>query len=269
MTTKNNYALITGATSGIGYELAKLFAHDGYNLIIVARDAVDLKKVAVEFSQQYGVDVVKISTDLFDTQNAFDLYDKIKSQGFTVSVLVNNVGQGLYGEFIETDIQRELDIIHLNISSLIILTKKFLQDMVSRGEGKILNLASVASKMPGPLQSVYYGTKAFVHSFSESVREEVKDKGVTITSLLPGATDTDFFNKADMLDAKNIKEGMKEGKLADPADIAKAGYDALMAGDDMVVPGLKNKIRIAMSNLTPDSVLAEQSHKKHAPSSEK
>ena len=141
--------------------------------------------------------------------------------------------------------------------------------MVSRGEGKILNLASVASKMPGPLQSVYYGTKAFVHSFSESVREEVKHKGVTITSLLSGATDTDFFNKADMLHAKNIKEGKKAGKLADPADIAKAGYDALMAGKDMVIPGIKNKIRIAISNLTPDSVLAEQSHERHAPSSKK
>ena len=268
MTTKNHYALITGATSGIGYELAKLFAQDGYNLIIVARDAVELKKVCVEFNQHYQVDVVKISTDLFDIQNAFDLYEKVKSQGFTVSVLVNDAGQGLYGEFIETDIQRELDIIQLNISSLVILTKKFLQDMVSRGEGKILNLASVASKMPGPLQSVYYGTKAFVHTFSESIREEVKDKGVTITSLLPGATDTDFFNKADMLNAKNIIEGKKEGKLADSAEVAKAGYEALMAGDDMVIPGIKNKIRIALSNLTPDSVLAEKSHKRHAPASE-
>ncbi len=269
MESNANYVLITGGTSGIGYELAKLFAQDGYNLIIVARDVAELEKVAVEFNQQYKVNVVKISTDLFNPQNAFALYDKVKSKRLEVSILVNDAGQGLYGEFIDTDIQRELDIIHLNISSLIILTKKFLQDMVSRGEGKILNLASVASKMPGPLQSVYYGTKAFVHSFSESIREEVKDKGVTITSLLPGATNTDFFNKADMLDAKNIKEGMKEGKLADPAHIAKAGYDALMAGDDMVVPGLKNKMRIAMSNLTPDSVLAEQSHKQHAPSSEK
>lgn len=269
MTSNTNYVLITGGTSGIGYELAKLFAKDGYNLIIAARDANELEKVCVEFNHQYKVNVVKFSTDLFDTRNAFDLYDKVKSQGLQVSILVNDAGQGLYGEFIDTDIHRELDIIHLNISSLVILTKKFLQDMVSKGEGKILNLASIASKMPGPLQSVYYGTKAFVHSFSESIREEVKDKGVTITSLLPGATNTDFFNKADMLEAKNIKEGMKEGTLADPADIAKAGYDALMAGDDMVVPGLKNKMRVAMSNLTPDSVLAEQSHKKHAPSSEK
>lgn len=269
MTTKNDYALITGATSGIGYELAKLFAQDGYNLIIVARDAIELKKMSVEFNQQFQVDVVKISTDLFDTQNAFALYDKVKSQGLTVSVLVNDAGQGLYGEFIDTDIQRELDMIHLNISSLVILTKKFLQDMVSREEGKILNLASVASKMPGPLQSVYYGTKAFVHSFSESIREEVKDKGVTITSLLPGATDTDFFNKADMLDAKNIKEGKKEGKLADAAEVAKEGYEALMAGKDMVIAGTKNKIRLAINNIIPDSVLAEQSHKRHAPSSEK
>src|SRR3954471_4995299 len=129
---------------------------------------------------------------------------------------------------------RELAIIQLNISSLVVLTKQFLQDMLARGEGKILNLSSIASKMPGPWQSVYHGTKAFVQSFTEAIRSEVKDKGITVTALLPGTTDTDFFNKAHMLASKAVQD---EDKLADPAVVAKDGYEALMAGKDMVISG--------------------------------
>ena len=161
----------------------------------------------------------------------------------------------------DTDIRKELQIIQLNIVSVVVLTKLFVKEMVRRGEGKILNLSSVASKSPGPWQSVYHGTKAFVQSFTEAVREEVKDSGVTITALLPGATDTDFFAKAGMLNAKNVVEG----KLADPADVAKDGYDALMSGDDMVVSGLQNKWQVAMANVTPDSMLASQTAKKQEP----
>ena len=122
--------------------------------------------------------------------------------------------------------------------------------MTARGDGKILNVSSIASKIPGPYQSVYHGTKAFVHSFTEAIRSEVKDSGVTITALLPGATDTDFFNKADMLEAKIVQEG----KLDDPAKVAKDGYDALMRGDDKVISGFKNKMQVAMSNVMPDDV---------------
>jgi len=191
--TQNGYALITGATSGIGYELAKLFAQDGHNLVIVARTEEDLNNAAAGFEQQYEIEVVKIAKDLFDPENAFKLYDEVLSKGIRVDVLVNDAGQGQYGEFIDTDIRRELAIIQLNISSLVVLTKQFLKDMVARGEGKILNLSSIASKMPGPFQSVYHGTKAFVQSFTEAIQNEVKDKGVVVTALLPGATDTDFF----------------------------------------------------------------------------
>jgi uncharacterized protein len=265
MINRNYYALITGATSGIGYQLAKLFATDGYNLIIVARSENSLANVAEEFRQQFNIDVKTFSTDLFVTKNAFNLYDKITGMGLNVSVLVNNAGQGLYGEFINTDINRELDIVHLNIASLIILTKKFLKEMLEKGEGKILNVASVASKVPGPLQSVYHATKAFVYSFTEAIRNEVKDTGVTITALMPGATETDFFNKANMLNAKNIKDG----KLADAEAVARDGYTALMKGEDKVVSGLKNKIQVALSNITPDSMLAEQVHKQQAPATEK
>lgn len=261
MQNNQQYALITGATSGIGYELTKLFAEDGYNLVLVARDQQDLQRVASELQQQHQIQVEVFSADLFDPQNAFQLFEDVQSKGTNINVLVNDAGQGLYGLFQDTDIQRELDIIHLNIASLVVLTKKFLQPMLEAGEGKILNVASIAGKIPGPFQSVYHGTKAFVHSFTEAIRNELKDTGVTVTSLLPGATDTDFFNKADMENAKNVKEG----SLADPADVAKDGYKALMSGDDKVVSGFKNKVQVAMGNVTPDSILAEQVHKQQEP----
>jgi short-subunit dehydrogenase len=255
-----NYALVTGATSGIGYELAKLLAKDGYNLVIVARSQDELQKTADELMEQFGVGVITIPKDLFVPTGAFQLYDQVKARGIEVNVLVNDAGQGQYGKFVDTDIERELDIIQLNINSLVVLTKLFLKEMVARGEGKILNLSSIASKAPGPWQSVYHGTKAFVQSFTEAIREEVKETGVTITALLPGATDTDFFNKAEMTSSKIMEE-----KMSDAADVAKDGYDALMAGKDMIVSGMKNKMQVAMSNLTPDSTLAKQMGKMQEP----
>jgi hypothetical protein len=260
MKTKEHYALVTGGTSGIGYELVKLLAKDGYNLIVVARTERDLIQVANEV-KKHGVDVITIAKDLFEIENSFELYNEVKTKNITVEILVNDAGQGQYGEFVDTDIRRELDIINLNISSLTVLTKLFLKDMVTRGSGKILNLSSIASKTPGPWQSVYHGTKAYVQSFTEAIRGEVKDSGITITALLPGATATDFFNKADMQQSKIVVEG----KLDDAAKVAKDGYDALMSGDDMVVSGVKNKIQVAMSNVTPDSSLADKMKKQQAP----
>ena len=259
--TNKKYALITGGTSGIGYELAKLFAKDGYNLVIAARDENELENTSAELERNFGIDVVTFSKNLFDPENAFDLYNEIILKGIQIDVLVNDAGQGHYGEFVDTDIHRELSIIQLNISSVVVLTKLFLQDMVKRGEGKILNLSSIASKIPGPFQSVYHGTKAFVQSFTEAIRNEVKDSGVIITALLPGATDTDFFNKADMEESKIVQEG----KLADPAEVAKDGYDALMKGDDMIISGFKNKVQVAMGNVLPDSAVAEKVHKQQEP----
>lgn len=226
MESNKTYALITGGTSGIGYELAKIFATNGHNLILVSRDEADLTITRNELLE-LGVDVQIISKDLFDKQSPFDLYNEICEKGYEVDVLVNNAGQGQYGEFSDTNIYRELSIIQLNISSLVVLTKLFLQDMLKKGKGKILNLSSIASKTPGPLNSVYHGTKAFVQSFTQAIATEVKDKGITVTALLPGATDTDFFNKADMQQSKLAKEG----KLEDAKIVAKEGYDALMRGD--------------------------------------
>jgi short-subunit dehydrogenase len=260
MKKTDSYTLITGGTTGIGYELAKIFADNGHNLIIVARDETELEEVSNELKQK-GVDIITISKDLFEEAAPFEVHDEVMSRGLTVDILVNNAGQGLYGEFADTDIWRELSIIQLNISALVVLTKAFLQDMLERGKGRILNLSSVASKAPGPLQAVYHGTKAFVQSFTEAVRNEVKDSGVTLTALLPGATDTEFFARAEMLDAKNVKEG----KLADPAKVAKDGYEALMSGDDMVVSGFMNKIMVGISKVLPDKMAAAKVHKQQEP----
>lgn len=264
MAQERSYTLITGGTMGIGYELAKQFAEHGHNLILAARHADDLQRVKEEL-EGANIDVVTIVKDLFHPDSPFELYDEVKGKGLTVDILVNNAGQGQYGEFADTDINRELDIIQLNISSLVVLTKRFLQDMLTRGEGKIMNLSSIASKAPGPWQSVYHGTKAFVQSFTEAVRNEVKDRGIIVSALLPGATDTDFFNKADMLDSKIVAKG----KLDDAKKVAKDGYEALMSGDDMVVSGMMNKINVAMSNVLPDSVVAAQMNKQQQPVTEK
>jgi short-subunit dehydrogenase len=260
MTTKK-HALITGGTSGIGLELAKLFAKDGYDLSIVARDEEELASAASLLKTEYSVNVTTLAKDLFDPQNAFAIYEELKQKGIEPDVLVNNAGHGHYGLFADTDIRTELDIINLNISSLVVLSKLFLKDMISRGKGRILNTSSIASKSPGPWQSVYHGTKAFVQSFTEAIREEVKDKGITVTALLPGVTDTDFFRKADMESSKVVRD---KAEMADPADVAKDGYDALMQGKDMVVSGLKNKVQVAMNNLSSD----EKNAKKMAESQE-
>jgi short-subunit dehydrogenase len=265
MEATQTYTLITGGSEGIGLELAKQFAQNGHNVILVARNEQDLTH-AKNILNETGMDIRFIAKDLFNPEAPFELYDKIKSEGLTVDILVNNAGQGLYGLFENTDIWRELSIIQLNVASLTALTKLFLQDMLERGQGKILNVSSIASKTPGPWQSVYHGTKAYVQSFSEAVRSEVKDKGITITTLLPGATDTDFFNKAEMQESKMVED---KDKLADPEKVAKDGYKALMSGDDKVISGFKNKAKVAMSNMMTDSVAADMMKKQQEPVTKK
>lgn len=254
MKTKNQYALITGATSGIGYELAKLFAQNGYHLIIVARNSVELSNKAKEF-EQYGVKVISMAKDLFKTEEVYALYSELMLNGISPEILVNDAGQGVYGKFQDTDINREVDIVNLNINSVIILTKLFLKDRLGKGSGKILNLASIASKAPGPWHSVYHGTKAFILSWSEAIREELKDTGITVTALLPGPTNTDFFNKADMNQSKILED---KDNLATAEEVAQDGYRALMNGEDKIISGLKNKLTVAMSNLASDSMAAHR-----------
>lgn len=245
---------------GIGLELSKLFAADGYHIIAVARHQQDLEKTKKDLENQYQIKVHTIAADLFHPDNAQEVIRSIQLQGLQVDVLVNNAGHGHYAKFSEGSLEEDLQIIQLNIMSLVVLTKHYVREMLSRGEGKILNLSSIASKSPGPWQSVYHGTKAFVQSFTEALRYEVKEQGVVVTALLPGATDTDFF-EAGMTGSKIYEDD----KLADPAKVAKDGYEALMANKDMVISGLNNKLQVAKGAITPDAKAAEQMAKQQEP----
>ncbi|WP_255157702.1 SDR family oxidoreductase [Siphonobacter sp. BAB-5385] len=198
MNTTEQTALITGASSGIGYELAKVFAQNGYNLVLVARNTDRLNEIANELRDQHGLEtVIVIGKDLTQPNAPQEVYDEVKGFGVDINILVNDAGMGEYGLFAtETDLDKELSIIKLNVVALVHLSKLFLRDMVRVNEGKILNLASVVSLMPNPYMAVYGATKAFVLSFTEALRNELKDTSITVTALLPGATNTDFFNKA-------------------------------------------------------------------------
>lgn len=261
MENNQKWALVTGATSGIGKELAKLLAQDGYNLIIIARDQQELESTQNELAAS-GIEIITIAKDLSKMDEAKALCNEVAAKGLPVDVLVNDAGQGLYGLFKDNDLERELDIIHLNICATVILTKHFVREMAARGSGRVLNLGSVAGKLPGPWQAVYHATKAFVLSFTTAIREEMKDSGVTFTALMPGVTDTDFFNKAGMNESKVVQD--KEA-MADPADVAKDGYEALMAGEDRIISGFKNKMQVSGANMMPDSTVAHAIYEQQKP----
>ncbi|WP_080240749.1 SDR family NAD(P)-dependent oxidoreductase [Spirosoma rigui] len=248
-------ALITGASSGIGRELATLFAKDGYNLVLVARSEDKLQDLAEKFKHQFGTpSITVIEKDLSKPEAPQEIYDEVTRQQITVNTLVNNAGFGEYGKFAtETDLQKELNVIQVNLTSLVHLTKLFLKDMVQRNEGKILMLGSIASIMPNPLMAVYGATKSFIYSFSEALRNEVKDTDISITVLMPPATDTDFFNKAG---ATNTV-AQQQARSMDPADVAKEGYNALLKGKDKAIAGLSTKMQAAAFRVLPDSVVSQ------------
>lgn len=258
---RKGYALVTGGTSGIGYELAKLLAQDGYNLVIVARSSERLLEASDEF-QELGADVLLLDKDLFDPAAPKEIYHELKSQNIAIDVLINNAGQGQKGKFHEVDLERHLEIMQLNMISLVAITRLFLTDMVKKNQGKILNLASVVSKTPAPEFSVYAASKAFVLSFTEALAKELEETNVTVTALLPGRTDTDFFFKADMTDTKEYQDH----DLAEPSKVARDGYEALMSGESRVVSGLQNKAMVGMMNALPDSANAEKMQKNMQPS---
>ena len=247
----NQTVLITGASSGIGFELARCFARDGYKLLLVSRTAADLDESARKLQVEFGAEVDIIPCDLSTHDGPVHLYQETKRRGYQVDVLVNDAGFGEYGLFVETDLQKELGMIHLNVLALVHLTKLFLKEMVARDSGKIMQLGSVVSFMPNPLQAVYAATKAFVLSFSEALQNEVEDSNVTITILCPPATDTNFFNVAG---AENTK--IAQSDTADPVQVAEAGYKGLLNGDKRVFPTLGAKLNFLSSNLFPDSMLA-------------
>lgn len=259
------HALITGATSGIGYELAKLFAKDGYNLILVARNLDNLTATKKEIEKiNPKIHSHIFTANLFERGAAQELYDKTRSLGIRVDVLVNNAGQGEWGKFTSTELQRETDIIELNIVSMMVLTKLYLKDMVARNSGKILQLASSASKVPSPYLAVYAATKAFTLSLAEALRQETEGTDVTITALQPGATDTDFFHKAKAEHTVTYQET----SLYSPEEVAKAGYEGLMKGDATVVPGIMNKAQGVLTALLPDQAVAANMEKKMERSSQ-
>ncbi len=253
-TTNRQFAIVTGASAGIGYELAKQCAQNGFDLLIAA-DEPAINTAADDF-RALGVSVDALETDLATVEGVDELY--AKANGRAVDALLANAGHGLGKGFLDQDFQEARHVIDTNITGTIYLIQKVGRDMRSRGKGRMLVTGSIAGFLPGTFQAVYNGTKAFVDSFCFALRAELKDSGVTVTCLMPGATETDFFERADMLDTK-----VGAGKKDDPADVAKTGFDAMMRGDGDVVSGWKNKLQSAIANVTPAGMLAEQ-HRKMA-----
>jgi len=261
MESSGKTALITGASSGIGYELAKLFAQEGHNLVLVARSEAELQRIAQDLERSCGIETLVIAADLFDPEAPHEVYDRVRRAGVTVNYLVNDAGQGVYGKFADTDLEQELRIIQLNVDALVVLTKLFLRDMLARNEGRILQLASMVSKNPAPWSAIYGGTKAFVYYFSQALVQELEGTEVTVTALRPGGTDTDFFRKEHGEEAAIVQEG----KLGPADQVARDGYEAMMEGRNAVVSGWQNKIMDKAAQLMPDTLAAKQMKKMHEP----
>lgn len=254
-------AVVTGASSGIGHELAKQFAQNGFDLLVTSTG--DSINQTAQVLESLGAQVETLQADLATYDGVETLYGKIQSLGRPVDAIAINAGVGVAGPFVETDLQAELNLIELNIASTVHLAKRVIQDMVSRGAGKVLFTSSIASQGPQPFQSVYAASKAFVQSFSEGIRNELKDKGVTVTALMPGATETNFFHRAGLDDTR-----VGADKKDDPAEVAKQGFEALMAGKDAILAeSLKTKVQGAVSKILPDTVTAEMGRKLNEPGS--
>jgi short-subunit dehydrogenase len=229
-------ALITGASGGIGYELAKLFAKDRHNLVLVARGGPTLAKFADELQRQFGVSAKAVALDLSFAQAPQFLFDQLQREGVAVDILVNNAGYGKLGDFAQVSLEESLGQIQLNVTALTHLTKLFLGPMLEQRTGRILNVASTAGFQPGPRMAVYYATKAYVISFSEALADEVKGTGVTVTCLCPGATDTGFQKRAETENSVLFKKL----RPMDAKTVALDGYRGLMAGKTLVISGFRN-----------------------------
>jgi len=251
-------ALVTGASSGIGLELARLCAKQGCDLLIAADRPLDEAKRELE---RAGVGVVAVETDLATRAGVDELYEAL--QGRVPELLLANAGHGLGKGFLDQDFDAARHVIDTNITGTTYLIHRVGRDMRARGTGRILITGSIAGYMPGTFQAVYNGTKAFIDSFAAALRNELKDTGISVTCLIPGATETEFFRRADLMDTK---VGTEENK-SDPAEVARAGFDAMMAGEGDVIAGLKNKAQVAMASVMPASVLAEQHRKMAEPGS--
>lgn len=250
-------ALITGASSGIGKELARIHAKTGGNLVIIARSEDKLNDLRGELERAHGVEVQVIVKDLTEDNAVQEVYDDVKNKGIKVDYLINNAGFGGHGKFYERDWEDDLAMIQLNVVALTALSRKFLPDFVNRNSGRILNVSSTASLMPGPLQAVYFATKAYVTSFSNAIAEELSDTNVTVTALLPGATDTDFAKTSNTSDTDLFKNPFSAN------DVAQSGYDAMLDGKLEVMAGLTFGQKIMMKTLaiTPKKLVMKQVRK--------
>ena len=251
-------AMVTGASTGIGYELAILCAKEGFDLIVVA-DEPQIEEAAKQF-QNYGAQVKAVQADLATREGVDKFYDA--AQGRAVDALLANAGHGLGGSFLDLDFDDVKHVIDTNCTGTVYLIQKIGRDMRSRGQGRILITGSIAGYTPGTYNAVYNASKAFIDSFSFALRAELKDSGVTVTCLMPGATETEFFERAGMEDTK-----IGQSKKDDPVDVAKVGFEAMMEGEGDVVSGFKNKVMSTVASVTPSSVLAEQHRKKAEPGS--
>ena len=252
----NKFAIITGASTGIGFELATLAAKNGYDILVVADEP--LIDAAAQDFKQFGTDVQSIEADL----SSFEGVDQLLSAagGRQIDLLCANAGRGLGKAFLDQDVAEWRKVVDTNVVGTAYLLQKVLPAMVARNDGKVLVTGSIAGYIPGAFQAVYNGTKSFVDSFVAALQNEIKDAdGVTLTNLMPGPVETEFFDRAHMMDTSVGTDPKK----SDPADVAKDGWDAVMDGKAAVVSGWKNKIQSAVANITPNAVLAEQ-HRKMA-----
>ncbi|GAA0257523.1 SDR family NAD(P)-dependent oxidoreductase [Cryptosporangium japonicum] len=262
--TSKPFAVVTGASSGIGYELARQFAAHGFDLLITAEDE-DVNAAAIDLRRDAGHRVDVVQVDLASASGVEYLHQAIVSAGRPVDAIALNAGRGAGGDFVrDTDLRDELEIVDVNVRSTVHLAKRVLPAMVERGEGKVLFTSSIASTMPGTYQAVYNASKSFVQSFAEALQAELKGTGVTITSLMPGPTETNFFERADMLDTKVGASDSKD----DPTDVAKQGFEALMKGESRVVAAsFSTKAQEAAAKVMPDRLKAEMHRKMAEPGS--
>jgi uncharacterized protein len=251
-------AVVTGASTGIGFELAKCCAKNGYDLLVVA-DEAEIERAA-DALKSHGGSVDALKADLATLDGVDELYARIGRR--PVSALLANAGRGLGKGFLDQDFSDIRRVIDTNITGTLYLIQKVGRDMRDIGEGKILITGSIAGFMPGTFQAVYNGSKAFIDSFAAAIRNELKDTGISVTCLMPGATETEFFERADLMDTKI---GQKEKD--DPADVAKLGFDAMIDGTDHVIYGFKNKMQVAAAKVLPSSTMAEQHRKETEPGS--
>jgi short-subunit dehydrogenase len=244
------YILLTGASSGIGLEMAHELAAKKMNLILVARTETKLHQMQTELTDKYGILVQYFATDLSDVNAAMDLYNAVQKENYLVTALINNAGVGNYGNFIETSLDEELKMIELNVSSLVVLTKLFAKDMVSRKSGRIMNVASLLAILPFPYFSVYSATKAFVLAFSETLAAELEGTGVVVTSLYPGTVDTGFTT--DKMQSTNLH---KNSKPTHPKVVAAQGVRHLLHGKGKKVVGFQNWFNSKLASFMPDNIM--------------